>query len=112
MVGHAMPGVRHRCYHHYCKVLLIGRQPPIATLYYWDVEYLLLRAGCERMTMKGEGRRGVPSYPLCKYESYKNEQHFTITKVYLSTPFREIIDVYSENHTKPINTLCGHNTEL
>jgi hypothetical protein len=26
--------------------------------------------------------------------------------------FREIIDVYSENHTKPINTLCGQNKEL
>jgi hypothetical protein len=26
--------------------------------------------------------------------------------------FQEIIAVYSENHTKPINTLCGQNTEL
>jgi hypothetical protein len=27
-------------------------------------------------------------------------------------PFKEIIDVYSENHTKPINTLCEQNAEL
>jgi hypothetical protein len=26
--------------------------------------------------------------------------------------FKEIIAVYSENHTKPINTLCGQNIEL
>jgi hypothetical protein len=26
--------------------------------------------------------------------------------------FREIIAVYSENHMKPINTLCGKNAEL
>jgi hypothetical protein len=26
--------------------------------------------------------------------------------------FEEIITVYSENHTKPINTLCGQNIEL
>jgi hypothetical protein len=26
--------------------------------------------------------------------------------------FREIIAVYSENHMKPINTLCGQNEEL
>jgi hypothetical protein len=26
--------------------------------------------------------------------------------------FREIIPVYSENHMKPINTLCGQNAEL
>jgi hypothetical protein len=26
--------------------------------------------------------------------------------------FREIIAVYSENHTKPINTLRGQNAEL
>jgi hypothetical protein len=30
--------------------------------------------------------------------------HFTITMINLSTPFREIITVNSENHTKPINT--------
>jgi hypothetical protein len=26
--------------------------------------------------------------------------------------FEEIITVYSENHTKPINTLCGQNAML
>jgi hypothetical protein len=26
--------------------------------------------------------------------------------------FKEIIAVYHENHTKPINTLCGQNAEL
>jgi hypothetical protein len=26
--------------------------------------------------------------------------------------FEEIIVVYSENHMKPINTLCGQNAEL
>jgi hypothetical protein len=26
--------------------------------------------------------------------------------------FREIIAIYSENHTKPIYTLCGQNAEL
>jgi hypothetical protein len=26
--------------------------------------------------------------------------------------FKEIIAVYSENHMKPINTLCGKNAEL
>jgi hypothetical protein len=26
--------------------------------------------------------------------------------------FKEIISVYSENHTKPIDTLCGQNSEL
>jgi hypothetical protein len=28
------------------------------------------------------------------------------------TLFKEIIAVYSENHTKPINTLCRQNAEL
>jgi hypothetical protein len=26
--------------------------------------------------------------------------------------FREIITVYSENHVKPIHTLCGQNAQL
>jgi hypothetical protein len=30
----------------------------------------------------------------------------------LSVLFLEIIAVYSENHTKSISTLCGHNAEL
>jgi hypothetical protein len=34
----------------------------------------------------------------------KRTPHFTITKINWLTLFKEIIDVYSENHTKPINT--------
>jgi hypothetical protein len=26
--------------------------------------------------------------------------------------FKEVIAVYSDSHTKPINTLCGQNAEL
>jgi hypothetical protein len=37
----------------------------------------------------------------------KKTQHFTITNINWLTLFKEIIAVYSENHTKPINTLCG-----
>jgi hypothetical protein len=29
--------------------------------------------------------------------------HFTITKINWLMPFKEIIAVYNENHTKPIN---------
>jgi CRISPR/Cas system-associated protein Csm6 len=39
-------------------------------------------------------------------------QHFTITKINWLTLFRKIIAVYSENHTKPLNTMCGQNAEL
>jgi hypothetical protein len=35
-------------------------------------------------------------------------KHFSITNMNL----KEIIAVYSEDHMKPINTLCGQNTEL
>jgi hypothetical protein len=34
-------------------------------------------------------------------------QHFTITKINLLTLFKEIIAVYSEYHTKHINTKFG-----
>jgi hypothetical protein len=33
------------------------------------------------------------------------------SKASLSFLFREIIAVYSDNHTKPTNTLCGQNAE-
>jgi hypothetical protein len=33
----------------------------------------------------------------------KKAQHFTITKINWLTLFKEIIAVYTENHTKPIN---------
>jgi hypothetical protein len=34
----------------------------------------------------------------------KRTPHFTITKINWLTLFKEIIAVYSENHTKPIST--------
>jgi hypothetical protein len=37
----------------------------------------------------------------------KKTQHFTITKINWLTLFKEIIAVYSEKHTKPINTKCS-----
>jgi hypothetical protein len=36
----------------------------------------------------------------------KKTQLFTITKINWLTLFKEIIPVYSENHTKPISTKC------
>jgi hypothetical protein len=42
----------------------------------------------------------------------KKTQHFTITKTNWLTLFKDIIPVYSENHTKHINTLSGQNSEL
>jgi hypothetical protein len=35
-----------------------------------------------------------------------------MTKINWLMLFKEINTVYSENHTKPINTLCGENAEL
>jgi hypothetical protein len=34
----------------------------------------------------------------------KRTPHFTITEINWLTLFKEIIAVYSENHTRPINT--------
>jgi hypothetical protein len=42
----------------------------------------------------------------------KKIQHFCITETNWLILFKEIIAVYSENHTKPRNTLCGQNVEL
>jgi hypothetical protein len=42
----------------------------------------------------------------------KRTPHFTITDINWLTLFKEIIAVYSVNHTKPINTLCGQVTDL
>jgi hypothetical protein len=39
-------------------------------------------------------------------------KHFTITKINWLMLFKEIIAVYSENYTKPINTLRGQNAEV
>jgi hypothetical protein len=41
----------------------------------------------------------------------KKTPHFTITKINWLTLFKEVIAVYSENHTKPINVLCGQNAD-
>jgi hypothetical protein len=46
------------------------------------------------------------------YSASKKTQPVTITKINWLMLFKEIIPVYSENHMKPINTLCGQNTEL
>jgi hypothetical protein len=40
----------------------------------------------------------------------KKTQHFTITQINRLTLFKEIIAVYSENHTKHINKLSGQNS--
>jgi hypothetical protein len=42
----------------------------------------------------------------------KRTPYFTITKINWLTLFKEIIAVYSQNHTKPINTLRVKNAEL
>jgi hypothetical protein len=41
----------------------------------------------------------------------QRKQRASITKINWLTLFKEIIAVYSENHTKH-KTLCGQNTEL
>jgi hypothetical protein len=41
----------------------------------------------------------------------KKTQHFAITKINWLTLFKEIIAVYTADHTT-INTLCGKNAEL
>jgi hypothetical protein len=44
----------------------------------------------------------------------KRTPHFTVTKINWLTlfKFKDIIAVYSENHTKSTNTLCGQNAEI
>jgi hypothetical protein len=39
----------------------------------------------------------------------KKTQPFTVTQIKRLTLFKEIIAVYSENHTKHTNTLCRQN---
>jgi hypothetical protein len=39
-------------------------------------------------------------------------QHVSMTTINWLTLFRETVAVYSENHKKHINTLCGQNREL
>jgi hypothetical protein len=43
---------------------------------------------------------------------YRKEQHVTMTKTTWLMLFKKMIAFYSENETKPINTLCGQNGEL
>jgi hypothetical protein len=42
----------------------------------------------------------------------KRTPHFTITKINWLTLFKEMIAVYSGNHKKSLNALCGQNSEL
>jgi hypothetical protein len=42
----------------------------------------------------------------------KKTQGVSVTKVNYFMLFKKIIDVYSENHVKPINTHSGKNAEL
>jgi hypothetical protein len=42
----------------------------------------------------------------------KKTPHVSITKISWLVLLREIIAVCIENHTKPINTVCGQNAEL
>jgi hypothetical protein len=37
---------------------------------------------------------------------------FSITKTIWSMVFKEIVAVYSKNHTKPVNTFSGREAEL
>jgi hypothetical protein len=51
---------------------------------------------------------------LFKYSvrTEKKTPDFTITEINWLTLFKEIIAVYSQNHMKGINTLCGQNAEV
>jgi hypothetical protein len=42
----------------------------------------------------------------------KKTQLFTITNINWLTLFNGIIAVYSQNHMKPVDALCGQNAEL
>jgi hypothetical protein len=51
---------------------------------------------------------------ILKTSSYLNENSvFPLSSgIKWLTLFREVMAVYSENHTKPINTHCGQSAEL
>jgi hypothetical protein len=62
---------------------------------------------------------GLHSVGYQKVDLFKNSvhtshkmQHVSITETILPIQFKEIIAVYSENHIKPINMLCGQNVFL
>jgi len=42
----------------------------------------------------------------------KRTPHFTITTINWLTLFKDVIALFSDNHAKFINTLCGQNVEL
>jgi hypothetical protein len=46
------------------------------------------------------------------FHASKKTQPISITRINWLMMFKEIITVYSENHMKPINILCGQNEEL
>jgi hypothetical protein len=87
------------------------------TLFRWSVEQLGLQKNYETKNMEVE--------QMCQYQllnpfkpkrvqiifknsvcTSKKTQHFTITQINLLMLFKEIIPVYTENHTRPINTKC------
>jgi hypothetical protein len=50
---------------------------------------------------------------MLKIQSIPQTEHNTsLLQRLTGILFKEMLAVYSENHMKPINTLCGHNTEL
>jgi hypothetical protein len=59
-----------------------------------DQSLSLRRRGSSKLIFKNSAR------------TIKKTQRFTITKMNWLMPFKDIIPVYSENHTKPINTKC------
>jgi iron-sulfur cluster repair protein YtfE (RIC family) len=50
--------------------------------------------------------------PLKNEATSRKTQRFSITKISWLMLFREIIAVYSEKHTEPINKLCEQNVKL
>jgi hypothetical protein len=75
------------------------------------VSPLLLPGLQLRNLLEGQGvsRSATGVNPL-KHEAHLNTQLFTITKIKWLTLFKEIT-VYSENHSIPINTLCGQSAD-
>jgi hypothetical protein len=46
------------------------------------------------------------------YLTSKKSRHVSIIRIIYSILFRKTIAVYSEDHNKPVNALCGQNVEL
>jgi hypothetical protein len=49
---------------------------------------------------------------ILKNQLLPQRKHVSITRISWLMLFTEIIDIYSENHIKIINTLCGQSEEL